>query len=466
VNHPHRSDTPPAPAEETPGGVIGFAAAAVLVGALTGLVTGSFTLVLKVAASVRNSLVRWGNGHSVPGLLLTMAACSAAAVVAAAVVRRIEPHAEGSGIPRTEAVVDGRIAPGSPLILPVKFLSGTLAIGAGLALGREGPSVQMGGNIGIIVSRLTRRNRADLRLLVAAGAAAGLTTAFNAPIAGGVFILEELVKKFEPRTAVATLLASGSGFLAATLITGSSGPDFTTVPMGSPSVRHLPIILLVGLLAGLLGVAYNKMVLGGLKVVDGSRLPPEFWGGAIGALVGAIAFVAPDLVGGGDPLTQRALLSEGSIAVVAGILVARMALGVVSYSAATSGGLFAPMLVVGSHLGLLVGLVAQLVVPQWTPQPAELALIGMAALFTATVRAPITGIVLATELTGASGQLPPMLGACAVAMVVAGWLHSRPIYDALADRSAAAAQQNAAESKARRSESRGSYEGDVTPSGR
>ncbi|MCI1749675.1 MAG: chloride channel protein [Acidipropionibacterium sp.] len=139
MNHPHRSDTPPAPAEETPGGVIGFAAAAVLVGALTGLVTGSFTLVLKVAASVRNSLVRWGNGHSVPGLLLTMAACSAAAVVAAAVVRRIEPHAEGSGIPRTEAVVDGRIAPGSPLILPVKFLSGTLAIGAGLALGREGP---------------------------------------------------------------------------------------------------------------------------------------------------------------------------------------------------------------------------------------------------------------------------------------------------------------------------------------
>ncbi|MCI1749674.1 MAG: chloride channel protein [Acidipropionibacterium sp.] len=205
------------------------------------------------------------------------------------------------------------------------------------------------------MSRLTRRNRADLRLLVAAGAAAGLTTAFNAPIAGGVFILEELVKKFEPRTAVATLLASGSGFLAATLITGSSGPDFTTVPMGSPSVRHLPIILLVGLLAGLLGVAYNKMVLGGLKVVDGSRLPPEFWGGTIGALVGAIAFVAPDLVGGGDPLTQRALLSEGSIAVVAGILVARIALGVVSYSAATSGGLFAPMLVVGSHLGLLVG---------------------------------------------------------------------------------------------------------------
>lgn len=451
MNHPHRSEFPPAAAEETPGGVIGFAADAVLVGALTGLVTGSFTLLLRAAAAVRNALVRWANGHGVPGLLLTMAACSAAAAVAAAVVRRIEPHAEGSGIPRTEAVVDGRIPPGSPLILPVKFLSGTLAIGAGLALGREGPSVQMGGNIGIIVSRLTRRSRADLRLLVAAGAAAGLTTAFNAPIAGGVFILEELIKRFDTRTTVATLLASGSGFLAATLITGSSRPDFVTAPMGSPTAKHIPLILIVGLLAGLLGVAYNAMILRCLTVVDRSRLPVELWGAAIGALIGAIAFAVPNLVGGGDPLTQRALLAEGSIAVVAGTLAARILLGVVSYSATTAGGLFAPMLVVGSHLGLLVGLVAQLVVPQWTPQPAELALVGMAALFTATVRAPITGMVLAIELTGASGQLPPMLGACAVAMVVAGWLHSRPIYDALADRSAAASRQNAAEAEGRRS---------------
>lgn len=441
---------PPVPVDETPGGLIGFAVAAVVVGGLTGLVTGTFMLALDVAAVWRNALIHWGHGHLVPGLLLVMAVCAAATAAAAAVVRWIEPHAEGSGIPRTEAVVEGRIPPGGPKILPVKYVSGVLAIGAGLALGREGPSVQMGGNIGIIVSRVTHRSLSDLRLLVAAGAAAGLATAFNAPIAGGVFILEELFKKFDPRTTVATLLASGSGFLAEKLLTGNSGTDYTTVRMSPPSLEHAPIILVVGLFAGLFGVVYNRMIMRGLYILDRSPLPRELLGGAIGAMIGAVAFFMPSLVGGGDQLTQRALLSQGSILAVLGILLARIVLGVVSYSAATSGGLFAPMLVVGSHLGLLIGLVGQLLVPYWTPQPATLALVGMAAFFTATVRAPITGIVLATEMTGVTNQLPPMLGACALAMLVAGRLHSEPIYEALTRRSTVVAQQNAAEAKSRK----------------
>ena len=96
-----------------------------------------------------------------------------------------------------------------------------MAISSGMALGREGPSVQMGGTAAVIVATLTRRNLADLRVLVAGGAAAGLATAFNAPIAGGVFVLEELVKRFDPRTTVATLVASASGFAAAHLLVES-----------------------------------------------------------------------------------------------------------------------------------------------------------------------------------------------------------------------------------------------------
>src|SRR6202042_3380425 len=93
--------------------------------------------------------------------------------VAAALVHRIEPHAEGSGIPRVEAVADGRVRPDRFRILPVKYIGGLLAIGSGMALGREGPSVQMGGTAAVIVATITRRNLADLRLLVAGGAAAG-----------------------------------------------------------------------------------------------------------------------------------------------------------------------------------------------------------------------------------------------------------------------------------------------------
>lgn len=101
------------------------------------------------------------------------------------------------------------------------------------------------------------------------------------------------------------------------------------------------------------------------------------------------------------------------------------------------------MLVLGRHLGLLIGLFGQWLAPQWMPSPAALALAGITAFFTASVRAPVTGLVLATELTGVTDELPPMLAACAIAMLVAMMLRSAPIYDALAERAARAARLNA-----------------------
>ncbi len=441
----YRAEAP----SEQPGKLFGFALAAIVVGVATGLMAGSFRLALDWLGSARTHLLTQAQGHSALGLVGAVLICGAATAAAAALVHRIEPHAEGSGIPRVEAVVEGRTPPGSARILPVKYLGGLLTMGAGLALGREGPSVQMGGNIAIIISRVLRRNRYDLRMLVAAGAAAGLATAFSAPIAGGVFVLEELVKRFQPRTAVATLLASAAGFMSADLLLGgSSFKIFSAPPMRDPRMSDVPLVVVVGLLAGAVGMLYNRAVMASLKFVDASRLPREVRAGAIGGLVGLVGYYAPSMVGGGDQLTQRALFGAGSIAVVAGVLVLRFALSVVSYASATPGGIFAPMLVIGSHLGLLVGLVGRALIPSMTPDPAALALIGMAAFFTATVRAPITGIVLATELTGVTNQLPPTLGACAVAMLVAMMLRCTPIYDALTTRAATAAQQNADEAPA------------------
>lgn len=430
---------------EEPGRMVHFAATAVLVGILTGLMAASFRMALDWVSGARGTLIGWAQGNPALGVAVVVTVCAAGAAGAAALVHRVEPHAEGSGIPRVEAVVEGLAKPGGPLILPVKYLGGLLAIGSGLALGREGPSVQMGGNIGIIVARIARRNSYDMRILVAAGAAAGLATAFNAPIAGGVFVLEELVRRFDPRTTLATLLASAAGFASAHLILGDSVEIFRTAPLGQPRFQDAGLVLIVGVVTGLAGVAYNRMVMASLHWADGSRLPREARAALIGAGVGLVGFFAPDLLGGGDQLTQGALLAHGGLLVVLGVLAVRVVLGVVSYASATPGGLFAPMLVVGSHLGLLIGLLGQEFLPDWTPEPAALALIGIAAFFTSSVRAPITGIVLATELTGATNQLPPMLGACAIAMLVATVLRSEPIYDALTARAARAAGQNALE---------------------
>lgn len=435
------SATPVDSTGESAAGLVGFTAAAALVGVLTGLAAASFRVLLDHGARLRTDLAHWAHG-TLWGLAVVILVCSAATTVAASLVHRVEPHAEGSGIPRVEAVVEGRAAPGRFRVLPVKYVGGLLAIGSGLALGREGPSVQMGGAAAVIVARASRLPRAELRILVAGGAAAGLATAFNAPIAGGVFVLEELVKRFDPRTTIATLVASASGFAAAHFIV-PSGTDFHMAAMPAPRLSEAGWVVAVGVVTGVLGVLYNKAVMFGLRRADTSRWPREARAALIGALVGVLVWQAPDLAGSGDNLTQKALLAHGTVLALLGALALRFVLGVVSYSAGTPGGLFAPMLVLGSEAGLIIGLIAVHLSPHAAPDPAALALIGMAAFFTATVHAPITGLILAAEMTGTTNQLPPMLGACALAMLVAVALRSEPIYDLLTRRSAHAAEQNA-----------------------
>ena len=414
--------------------LIGFAVAAALVGMLTGISAASFKLLLKQGAQLRGHLAAWAHG-SWWGLAVVVLVCAAAAAIAAALVHRIEPHAEGSGIPRVEAVADGRVRPDRFRILPVKYVGGLLAISSGMALGREGPSVQMGGTAAVIVAAATRRNMADLRILVAGGAAAGLATAFNAPIAGGVFVLEELVKRFDPRTTLATLVASASGFAAARLLMAPEY-EFHMKPLANPRLVESGWVLAIGVITGVLGVFYNAAVMRALRRADNSHWPKEVRAGLTGVLVGLLVWFAPDLAGSGDNLTQNALLGHGALLAVTGVIVVRFALGVVSYAAATPGGLFAPMLALGSQAGLLVGLLAVHLTPNAMPSLPACAVIGMAAFFTASVHAPVTGLILATEMTGNTNQLPPMLGACAIAMLVAVALRSQPIYDRLAERAA------------------------------
>jgi CIC family chloride channel protein len=153
--------------------------------------------------------------------------------------------------------------------------------------------------------------------------------------------------------------------------------------------------------------------------------------GLIGAGVGALAWLAPGLVGGGDPITQRTLIGHESLAVVGLAFLVRFALGAVSYAAGTPGGLFAPLLVLGAQSGLLFGAACRLAFPGLAIQPEAFALVGMAAFFTGVVRAPVTGIVLVTEMTADVTMLLPMLGACFVAMLVPALLRDAPIYDAL-----------------------------------
>jgi CIC family chloride channel protein len=416
---------------ERPENLLSLALLASMVGAISGFLGAIFRLALVHADQLRGALIAWAHNENVLGFLLLITACAAGTAVAAWLVRRFSPLASGSGIPQVEDALDGEAQRASFSLILVKFFGGVLSIGSGLALGREGPSVQMGASTALLVGEAFKRNWPDCRVLVAAGAGAGLATAFNAPIAGALFVLEELVRKFELRVAMVALGASSTAILVSRFFLGDA-PDFHVQALGYPSNVMKPLFFALGCLAGIAAIAYNYAILRAIATADRlHRWPVELRAALIGCVVGVLAWIAPDLVGGGDLITQRTLFGEGTIALIPLLFLVRFALGAVSYASTTPGGLFAPMLVLGAQLGLFFGLLCRSVFSDPSIQPEAFAVVGMAAFFCGVVRAPLTGIVLVTEMTANVTMLLPMLGACFGAMLVTTLLRNPPIYDSL-----------------------------------
>lgn len=418
--------------QEHEGGLLLLALLSCVAGAATGLVVAMFRIALQHADHWRDAWIARAHVHGLAGSLLTVAAIAALTGLAARLVERFSPYAAGSGIPRVEAVAKGELSPAPFSLLPVKFFGGWLAIGGGLALGREGPSVQMGASIGSLVARKFRLKQDDHVALLAACGGAGLATAFNAPIAGAVFVLEELIRRFDTRIAIAALGASCCAIAVARIFLGSA-PDFQIEALPYSGLGSGLLFTGLGVLAGFAGMAYNTAILAGLNLA--ARIPwrPGWRAALIGATVGMLAWFAPGLVGGGDAITQRTLSGLESTALLPLFFAVRYLLGPLSYSAGTPGGLFAPMLVLGAQLGWLFAVLCQSVLPHFEASSTALAVVGMAAFFAAVVRAPVTGIVLITELTAGFTQLIPMLWACFAAMVISSIFGSKPIYDSLSE---------------------------------
>jgi chloride channel protein, CIC family len=422
------------PSSEGSRGLLVLSLLTLIVGAASGLVGASFRLALTVVDRLRGSAIIWAHGSKLGGFLLIVGGCAVMVALAAWLVRRFSPYASGSGIPQVEAILQDELPPPPLRLLFVKFIGGLLAIGSGLALGREGPSVQMGAAIAHIVGRLSRRNWLDSKVLIAAGAGAGLATAFNAPIAGAVFVLEELMQRFETRTAIAALGASAAAIAVARTIIGSA-PDFTVAPMAYIGVQSWPLFAALGAAAGLMGTLYNAALLRALVAADQlARVPVEIRAALIGASVGALGWFLPQLIGGGADITQRALAGATSLMFLPLAFLLRFSLGAVSYAAAAPGGLFAPILVLGAQLGLLSGTLCRVVFPNMGLDPTAFAVAGMAAFFTGVVQAPVTGIALVIEMTASDPMLLPMISACFTAMLVPSLLGGAPIYESLRER--------------------------------
>ncbi|KMO77324.1 ClC family H(+)/Cl(-) exchange transporter [Mycolicibacterium obuense] len=412
-----------------------LAVTATLAGVVIGLIGGAFRWCLQHAETLRLGLVEWAHRLPGPGWLIPVAAAALGAWLAALIVRR-QPLAAGSGIQHVEAVYHGHAR--LPLIglLFAKFVGGVLSIGSGLVLGREGPTVHMGAAVGAQAGRHARLSDADVRLMQTAVGGAGLAVAFNAPIAGVLFAVEEVSKSFRMQLVLATTLASATAVGCTRLILGNH-PDFAVEPLAAPALGWLPLFLIFGLLTGLLGAAYNVTVLWFLDhVATVVRIPTTVKAPLIGALIGLAAVLLPLSVGDGQTITQLVLSGHTlALTAIVGYLAVRFIAGPLSYSAALPGGLFAPLLAIGALWGVGFVTIVDAIWPHDLSGLAiPMAIVGMASFFSATVRAPVTGMVIVIEMTATTSVTVPMLAATAAAVIAAQLTGSAPIYDSLRDR--------------------------------
>lgn len=413
---------------------------ALVVGLVAGLVGTAFRLALATVEGARiHLLLRCTPAERLPLGIGLGAACGALSLW---VVRRFAPEASGSGIPQLKGFVLGERGIEWRRLLPVKFLAGLVGIGGGFALGREGPTIQMGGATGLMVSEWFRvkPGEGERKALIAAGAGAGLAAAFNAPLAGVMFVLEELAGSFTPIVFVAAFLASVTADIVGRVLTGEM-PVFQLHDMPAPNLRTLPAALVLGLLCGYGGVLFNRVLLKSLDLWR--RLPAPAW--VIGALAGAIAGAAgglyPAAAGTGGLLAEQALNGTIALQWLPVLLAARFFLTMESYGTGAAGGIFAPLLVLGALGGLAFGHITHAALPTWAARPEAFAVIGMGGLLTAIVRAPLTGIVLMIELTGKYDFMLPLLACSLVAYGIAEALREKPIYDSLRERAQRLADQ-------------------------
>jgi chloride channel protein, CIC family len=405
---------------------------AALVGLCAGIVAILFRGALAGADALRNLLLTKAHEQPVWGWIFPILFSATGATFSLLLIRRYAPETKGSGIPFLEAVLQRLQELNWARVLPVKFFGGILAIGSGLALGREGPTVQMGGAAGAAIADGLKVSPRERLTLIAAGAGAGLAAAFNAPLSGLVFVLEEVQRDFHP-------IVFGTAFLAAAVadVVARLGADpfpvFSIPKYSTPPLATLPAFAILGIVAGLLGVLFNRSLIASLNFYGG--LKNKYLAVAVtGALIGLIGWFSPMAIGNGHPLAEMTLTGKIALTAIPLWFIIRLLLTVFSYGSGVPGGIFAPLLVLGALIGLAVGQVAKMIVPAADVGPAVFAVVGMAAYFTAIVRAPLTGVVLIIEMTGNYEQMLPLLISCFFAYAVAEYLKDLPIYEVLFER--------------------------------
>lgn len=400
-----------------------------LVGIFSGIIVGTYTLILKKMSIFREFFTTNLEFYKIAiGIAIFI-------IMGLAIQFMLTkyPLISGSGIPQVSGLLTKKVKFRWFGELITKFLGGILAIGAGMSMGREGPSVHLGSLVGSGVKELTKRSEVEEKYLVTCGASAGISSTFNAPLAGVIFSLEELHKFFSPLLLICTLVASGTSNYVSRMILGSqtSFQYNFVLPEGIPYYIFAIITVVFCIIITVTGKAFSYFLLLTQKHYRNLKLNKYIKISIFMIMAYIVAVFFRDITGGGHELIEEMFGKNVMLKTIIIILLLKFFYTMFCYATGAPGGIFLPMLVVGALIGKVYGEILN----NYFSVPNEIIvhfmLLGMAAYFTAVVRAPITGITLILEMTGNFSYLYMLIIVCTITYIFTELLKMEPIYERL-----------------------------------
>lgn len=401
---------------------------AVMVGLISGLLVVFFKVSInKLFEFIQNFISQFDLSHK---LLIFPLITTLGGLISGVLVFKFAPETKGSGIPFVKMVMArmGNITRVRTIV--VKFLAGVAGIGTGLSLGREGPSVQLGAGAGALVGKIFKMKGTDQGKLIAAGAGSAIGATFNAPIAGTIFVLEELVNKFSASLLFPVLVATVTASSVARHFLGNN-PSFTI-----PYITHdlsfegISVCIILGIVAGFLGVAFAKIIYKNNEFFEKMDKIPNWLKPAIAGFgIGVIGIFVPYVLGSGNLSVDLLLQHKLALSVVVLVFAVKFFVTPFCFGSGAAGGIFLPMLMLGSFLGYIVASIFNMF--GFHVDVVVMAMIGMGAFLASVARTPITAVVMVFEMTAGYTHILPIMLSAAIADLIAEKLNHRPIYASL-----------------------------------
>lgn len=401
---------------------------AVMVGLISGLLVVFFKVSInKLFEFIQNFISQFDLSHK---LLIFPLITTLGGLISGVLVFKFAPETKGSGIPFVKMVMArmGNITRVRTIV--VKFFAGVAGIGTGLSLGREGPSVQLGAGAGALVSKIFKMKGTDQGKLIAAGAGSAIGATFNAPIAGTIFVLEELVNKFSASLLFPVLVATVTASSVARHFLGNN-PSFTI-----PYITHdlsfegISVCIILGIVAGFLGVAFAKIIYKNNEFFEKMDKIPNWLKPAIAGFgIGVIGIFIPYVLGSGNLSVDLLLQHKLVLSVVVLVFAVKFFVTPFCFGSGAAGGIFLPMLMLGSFLGYIVASIFNMF--GFHVDVVVMAMIGMGAFLASVARTPITAVVMVFEMTAGYTHILPIMLSAAIADLIAEKLNHRPIYASL-----------------------------------